>query len=115
MVPSLPSVGEYVDYVIRNGKIEPEVLVLTISLIEKFILRLPEGAPIHFLKLIAITIFIAQKYLHESSSWSIPEFGRLVGLSSDSLRELEIEYLIIIDFSIYLTRKQFKIYTEELL
>ena len=105
----------YCDNLISEGDLAPEVLILSTALVDRVVLVLPEGSPIHFLKLIAVCVFVAQKYLHETSLWGIREYSELAGLVPEQLKHLEIELLTVLEFQVHLKLRHFRVYREELI
>ena len=82
---------------------EPEVLVLSAALIDRFILGMKTFAEIDFFKLSMATIFVAQKYLEDTGAWHLKDFTKISNLGPKELLGLEQELLETINYSLFMT------------
>ena len=112
---SLPSIEDYAQHITKYGTIEPEVLIYTIILIERFLSSqdLSEGVNLH--KIVAVVTFVAQKFLLETELWDAEGYCEFCGLDVPALKELEIDYLEAIEYRIFIKAQEFKKCTDFLL
>ena len=83
---------------------------MTLLLIERYLTKLPELCPLHFLKLIATAAYVAQKVTLDTGIWRSSDFALLAGLKGEELRALEVTFLKDLGFETHVTREDYSCY-----
>ena len=84
---------EYFIKMVEVGEIENEVQVAALVLLERYLDALPQYSQLNILKVLAVSLYTAQKIIKDVDIMSVSDFAWLSGLSEDHLRELELEFV----------------------
>ena len=112
VISSIPEVDVYVELLAEEGDLENEVLIGGLILLERYLRHLEDLCPIHFHKLVAVSIYVAQKVILDTEMWALSDFGAIAGLSPKNLAKLEIELLNDLDYKVHLGEKEFSLYRD---
>ena len=99
---------DYFINMVEVGDIEVEVQVAALVLLERYLESLPQFSQLNILKVLAVSMYTAQKILKDTGILSVSDFAWLSGLTEDHLRELEIEFLEELDYKLHLSFEEYK-------
>ena len=107
------TVYEYSIGLTRALEVDLRVLVVAFILISRFLRAIKDNScnkplpPINFYKMVAVSLFCAQKLALERDHIGIQDFAIISRLSVQELGEMEIEFLEEIDFRLHVTKEEF--------
>ena len=105
-----PSIHKYYFSLARACELDEQVQVVTLLYIERYLTKLPAICPLHFLKLIAASAYVAQKVTLDTGIWRSNDFGLLSGLKGVELRSLELNFLTDLEFEMHVTAEDYNCY-----
>jgi len=103
-----PQILEYFFRIVNAGEIETEVQVAALVLLERYLDALPPFSQLNILKVLAVSIYTAQKIIKDIGIWGVKDFAWLAGISDQHLRELEIEFLEALEYKLHLSFEEFR-------
>lgn len=103
------TISDYLDRILKYCDLEPSTLIVAIIYLDKFFTKglIPTEFNIHKILLVCITV--ANKYVDDSIYDNI-YMSKVGGLPLDKLNELELEFLITLDYKLYVTDELFQKY-----
>ena len=110
------SCEDYLIQIIILGDFDKNTLIYSFILLEKFIAYSKlRGGKINFLKLIAISFFVAFKVINDNDSWHLKQFEDVCDFDQDTMRDLEIAFLKTIKFRAFVSQSEFCYFEKTLL
>ena len=107
------SIFEYCVGLTQALELDISVLVVAFILIYRLMKSIKEHSifrqppPLNFYKVVAVSLFCAQKLSLDRDNIGIQDFATIARLSAKELGELEIEFLEDINFTLHVTREEF--------
>ena len=114
-IPFFPQTPEYLDRVLSVGQFDKETLIYSFIILERFIGGSKLRGQVNFHKLLAVSVYIAFKVLHETEIWWLTDFEDISGFSPQDMRELEIAFLQAVDFKTHVSSKEYEFFRKTLL
>ena len=96
------------------GDLEPELLIYSAVLIDRYLQSLTFLFQVDIKALIACSLYLANKMILETQVWDAEGFSELSEIGRKALSELEIEFLKQVDFRIFVNKELFFEYVDEL-
>lgn len=93
---------------VEVGDIENEVQVTALVLLERYLDALPQFSPLNILKVLAVSLYTAQKIIKDIDILGVSDFAWLSGLSEDHLRDLEFEFVEALDYKLHLSFEEYR-------
>ena len=104
---NMPPLLNYSMFLIFKSQIVLNEIIIAACLIKKYHKKIGRICPLNYYKLFAISIYISQKMYREKKSWSLKDFSFIAGLRPETLKSLEIEFLLEINFEVLITRADY--------
>ena len=111
---SIPNISTY-DYLLRIiefSNIEENNLILSIIYIDK-IARIKKITKYNIYKYLITSVLIALKY-NEDEIYNNNYYSQIGGINYEEIMQLELNFLVLIDFNVYINNKTFEQYKSAL-
>ncbi len=111
---SIPNISTY-DYMLRiveYSNLEENTLILSLIYIDK-IARIKKITKYNIYKYLITSVLIALKY-NEDEIYNNNYYSQIGGINYEELMELELNFLVLIDFNVYINNKTFEQYKSAL-
>jgi hypothetical protein len=111
---SIPNISTY-DYMLRiveYSNLEENTLILSLIYIDK-IARIKKITKYNIYKYLITSVLIALKY-NEDEIYNNNYYSQIGGINYEELMQLELNFLVLIDFNVYINNKTFEQYKSAL-
>ena len=111
---SIPNISTY-DYLLRIiefSNIEENTLILSLIYIDK-IARIKKITKYNIYKYLITSVLIALKY-NEDEIYNNNYYSQIGGINYEEIMQLELNFLVLIDFNVYINNKTFEQYKSAL-
>ena len=111
---SIPNISTY-DYMLRiveYSNLEENTLILSLIYVDK-IARIKKITKYNIYKYLITSVLIALKY-NEDEIYNNNYYSQIGGINYEELMQLELNFLVLIDFNVYINNKTFEQYKSAL-